>query len=224
MNSYGSVFNVISKAMIGPSSSHTAGALRIGRMTRQILGEELVEADIALHGSFAKTYKGHGTDRAIVGGLLDFAIDDERVRDSFKYAKLQGLRFKVTSMDLGHNYHQNTAKLALKGISGSVVEVVGSSVGGGNIVIVEVNGFDSSITGDCHALITIHLDVPGVAAKITSSLSDAGINIARMIITRRSKGGDAFAEVEVDQQVSDVVVNHIRNLKEVKFVRALRPV
>lgn len=224
MKSIGSVFDVVGRVMVGPSSSHTAGALRIGRVARQVLGEEPVEANIILHGSFAETYKGHGTDKAIVAGLLGFAVDDERVKHSFKYAELQGLKFNVLKQDLGPRYHPNTVKLVLKGVLGGAVEVVGSSIGGGNVVVVEVNGFEASITGSYHTLITVHSDVPGVAAKITSILASAGINIATMRITRKARGGDAFAEVEVDHPIPRSVASRISSLKEVKFVRVLEPV
>ncbi|MHA1595242.1 MAG: L-serine ammonia-lyase, iron-sulfur-dependent subunit beta [Candidatus Baldrarchaeia archaeon] len=219
-----SVFEIIGPVMVGPSSSHTAGAVRIGRLARELLGDRPVYAKIVLHGSFAETYRGHGTDRAIVAGLLGFAPDDERIRDAFSHAKREGLKFEIVTADLGEEYHPNTAKITLRGEKGETIEVVGSSIGGGHVEIVEINGFLVSISGTYHTLVTIHRDVPGVAAKITSLLASRGINIARMNITRKVRGEDACASIEVDQEIPEDVVRALERYPEIRIVRHVRPI
>jgi L-serine dehydratase len=133
--------------MVGPSSSHTAGAVRIGLVAYQILGETPTDATILLHGSFAETYQGHGTDRAIVAGLLGLNTDDERIIEAFELAAERGMRFRIDTIDLGEGYHMNTAKLHVLGKKENGIEVVGSSIGGGNVVIVEINGFKTDLSG-----------------------------------------------------------------------------
>ena len=210
--------------MIGPSSSHTAGAVRIGRIAREILGKKPVRAIILFHGSFAETYRGHGSDKAVVGGILGFSTDDLRIRKALEIAEKEGLKIEFKTVDLGEEYHPNTIKIILEDSSGLKIWIVGSSIGGGNIIVTEVNGFEADISGDYHALIAIHDDKPGMVAKITSILAKHKINIARMKVSRIRRGALAFSSLEVDQEIPKEIVKEIEKIEGVKLVRALKPI
>lgn len=210
--------------MVGPSSSHTAGAVRIGKIAREILGTKPVKVTIFFHGSFAETFHGHGSDKAIVGGILGFSTDDLRIRKALEIAEKEGLEIKLKTVDLGEEYHPNTIKIILEDASGLKIWVVGSSIGGGNIIITEINGFETDLSGDYHALIAIHDDKPGMVAKITTILADHKINIARMKVSRIKRGALAFSSIEADHEISKEVVDEIEKIKEVRLVRALKPI
>ena len=219
-----SVFDVIGPVMVGPSSSHTAGAVRIGMVVYQLLGEIPKEATILLHGSFADTYRGHGTDRAIVAGLLGFNTDDERITDALNIAKQNGMKVEFRLVDLGDEYHANTAKIVAKGLKVPKIEIVGSSIGGGNILIVEINGFKTELTGDYDTIITLHQDKSGVVSKVTSVLSKHDVNVAFMRVSRKAKGREAFMAIEVDYPVPSKVLDEIASLGEVKMVRLMKAI
>jgi len=219
-----SIFEIIGPIMVGPSSSHTAGAVRIGRIAREILGRKPVKATILFHGSFAETYRGHGSDKAVVGGILGFSTDDLKIRDALEIAEKEGLKVKFRKVDLGEEYHPNTIKIILEDSSGLRIWIVGSSIGGGNIIVTEVNGFEADIGGDYHALIAIHEDKPGMVARITSILAKRRINIARMKVSRLKRGALAFSSIEVDQEISKKVIQEIGKVEGVKLVRALKPI
>lgn len=216
------VFDIIGPVMVGPSSSHTAGAVRIGRFTRAFLGEEPVEAEIRLHGSFARTYKGHGTDRALIGGLLGFDKDDLRLKDSLKYAREKGMTYSVIPVEL-NDVHPNTAMLQVKGAGGKMVSVLGYSVGGGNILIKEINGIKVEVTGEYHTLVIVHRDTPGIVAKVTGILAGYGINIAGMNLYRLVREGEAFMFIETDQGIQSQVITEISALANVSDVVFLEP-
>lgn len=199
------VFDIVGPVMIGPSSSHTAGAARLGLMARKILGEAPVQADIGMHGSFAQTYRGHGTDKAIIGGLLGFAPDDERIRDALLLAPQEGLSFQIHRVNLGE-VHPNTVVISLVGESGRMANVRGSSVGGGNILISNIDGYDVELTGQYPALITIHHDRPGVITKVTKILAQHEMNVAFMRVSRQSRGEMAMMILELDEAVPAEVV------------------
>lgn len=203
--------------MIGPSSSHTAGAARLGRLARCLLGEPPVKAVITLHGSFAATYRGHGTDLALVGGLLGFAPDDERIRDAFRWAEIEGLEVAIGTGDLGR-VHPNSVRFDLQGATGKGLTAVGSSIGGGRVEIVEIWGLPVSISGQQPTLVAIYPDRPGVVAAITAQLASRSINIATMRVTRSGRGKRAVAVLEVDQQVPAEVVDAIARLPEMERV------
>jgi len=219
-----SIFEIIGPIMIGPSSSHTAGAVRIGRIAREILGEKPIRAIILFHGSFTETYRGHGSDKAVVGGILGFSTDDLRIRKALEIAEKEGLKIEFKTVDLGEEYHPNTIKIILEDSSGLKIWIVGSSIGGGNIIVTEVNGFEADISGDYHALIAIHDDKPGMVAKITSILAKHKINIARMKVSRIRRGALAFSSLEVDQEIPKEIVKEIEKIEGVKLVRALKPI
>ncbi|SHI50679.1 L-serine dehydratase [Geosporobacter subterraneus DSM 17957] len=208
-----SMFDVIGPRMIGPSSSHTAGAARLSKAARKIGGEEIKQVSFYLHGSFAKTYKGHGTDRALVAGILGMEPNDENLRYAMEIALEKGIEFEFIEADLG-DVHPNTVKIIMKGISGKTTEVIGSSVGGGNIRVFKINGLDVEFTGEYPTLLVRHIDKPGAIAKISLILSEYGINIAFMRVFRQSKGKDAFMIIETDNKINEEVIDKTKALGE----------
>lgn len=181
------LFDVLGPVMTGPSSSHTAGAVRIGSTARRLLGEQPAEAEILLYGSFAATGRGHGTDRALVAGLLGMQPDDDRIPHSFSIAKEAGLHFKIGTTNL-RGAHPNTAVLRLTGASGRKLEVVGASIGGGRINICQIDGITTNFGGDHNTLIVHNQDTPGHVAAVTTCLSQHGVNIATMQLYRSTAG------------------------------------
>lgn len=217
------VFDIIGPVMIGPSSSHTAGAARLGKMARTILGEEPSSAFIELHGSFAQTYRGHGTDKALVAGLLGFNTDDVGIKDALSTAPQRGLNVTFKSVDLGDSAHPNTAVFHLSGVSGRKVKVVGASTGGGNIKITEIDGYAVELTGEYHTLISIHKDKPGVIALITHMLAQEGVNIAFMRVSRREKGLQALAIIEADIPLPAHILTAINSIPAVQLSLLIPP-
>lgn len=193
-------FDIIGPVMVGPSSSHTAGAAKIGFIARKLLGSPVRKAHIFFHGSFLATGKGHGTDKALVAGLLGFPVDDPRIPDSFRYAEEAGMEYRLSGIDLG-DVHPNSVKLLLYGDDDRQVEVVAASVGGGAIKITELDGLPTNFSGDCPTLVVNNLDQPGHVTEITSMLGHKSINIATMQLYRSSKGGKAVIVLECDQEV-----------------------
>jgi L-serine dehydratase len=218
-----SVFDIIGPVMIGPSSSHTAGAARLGKMAATILGEPPVDAVIELHGSFAQTYRGHGTDKALVAGLLGFGTADERLKDALDIAARTGLNVNFVTVDLG-DVHPNTAALYLTGNSGRKVRIVGSSLGGGNIVITEIDGYPVELTGKYATLITTHDDQPGVIALITQVLAKESVNIAFMRVSRQERGAQALLILEADQVIPEHILQAVRTIPAVHLALIVRPI
>lgn len=208
------VFDIIGPVMIGPSSSHTAGAVRIAGVARALLGEEIRRADIKLHGSFAKTYKGHGTDKAILGGLMGYPPDDPGIRESMRLAGQAGIEYSMEAAFLG-DVHPNTALIAAEGVSGKKVSVLGSSIGGGNIVIRQLNGLDVEFTGRYNSLIVEYTDKPGMIARVTSIIGNRDINIANMKAYRFARGGKAIMTLEIDQKAEPDLMEEIRRQKNI---------
>lgn len=191
------VFDIVGPVMIGPSSSHTAGAARIGLVARKLLGAQPATAEILLHGSFAKTYRGHGTDKALAAGILGIQPDDMRLRDSLTLAKSAGLAVTFGEIAL-EDAHPNTALITLTDRRGRTVRVQGASVGGGNILITRVNGMSVEITGQYPTLIVLHRDAPGTIAAVTEEMSRRGVNICNFRLAREAKGGVAVMTIEMD--------------------------
>lgn len=215
------VFDIIGPIMVGPSSSHTAGAVRIGKMARMVLEDEPVKALVQLHGSFAKTYKGHGTDRAIAAGIMGFEVDDDRIVNSLNIAKERKLDIEFEETDMG-NVHPNTAKIVLTSASGKKVSVTGSSIGGGNIIIVNINGINVEFTGQYYTIIITHKDKPGIIANVTDVLAKGRINIAFMKVYRTLKGGDAMMVIEADHIVDMRTMEMLNNLDSVKSATLIK--
>lgn len=193
-----SVWDIVGPIMVGPSSSHTAGAARLGKIARYLSGEEIKEVVFELHGSFAKTYQGHGTDRALVAGILGFEPSDFRLRNSFEFAKERHLLFSFVPTDLGEEVHPNTVRFLITTNSGKKVNIMGSSIGGGNIVINEIDGISVYFTGNNPILVTKHEDKPGVVARLTSLLYEREINIATMRVLRLEDTDMATMYIELD--------------------------
>lgn len=210
-----SIFDVIGPNMIGPSSSHTAGAVSIALMARNLFSEEIKEVTFTLYGSFAKTYQGHGTDRALLGGILGFPTYDERIRDAFKYAKEMSVSYQYIIDDQTVTNHPNTADIDITGESGRKMSIRGESTGGGKIKIVRIDGIDVEFTGEYSTLIVKQFDKPGVVAHITQSLSEQDVNIAFMRLFREDKGATAYTIVESDETIPAQVLERIRTNKNV---------
>jgi L-serine dehydratase len=215
-----SVFDVIGPVMIGPSSSHTAGAVRLGHLAREVFGETPVRAEITLHGSFATTGHGHGTDLALVAGLLGCAPDDERIRTSLDEARAAGLDVTFVEDDLGQ-VHPNTARILMTAAGGRSGLVQGSSVGGADVVLTRIDDFDVEITGDLPALVVVHTDQPGVVAAVTAVLARFGVNIASMEVSRERRGARALMVIETDSPVDVDVVSAVAEAAGVSQVRTV---
>lgn len=195
------VFDILGPVMIGPSSSHTAGAARIGMITRALLGKPPVKAQILLHGSFAKTYKGHGTDKAIIAGILGMKTDDERIRFSPEVAAQEGLTVEIITGEL-EGAHPNTAEITLTDRDDRQVSLRGSSIGGGNIEITRVNGMEVSLTGQHTTLIVLHRDAPGTIAAVTEIMAEHSVNICNFRLSRKTKGGQAVMTMELNEKIN----------------------
>lgn len=208
---------MIGPIMIGPSSSHTAGVVRIGRAALRILGTIPQKAEIIFYNSFARTYEGHGSDRAILAGLLDYKTDDIRIKDSFKHAGEAELRYTFKSVGNASAMHPNTIKLILEG-NGRQVEVVGQSRGGGVIRIVEVDGFGADISANLHTLIVEAEDVKGSIAFIADVIAHDDCNIATMSVSRRGKNQLARQFIEMDSPLKPLTLDYIRHLSWVKNI------
>jgi L-serine dehydratase len=215
-----SVFDVIGPVMIGPSSSHTAGAVRLGRLARAVFGEQPARARITLHGSFASTGRGHGTDLALVAGLLGFAPDDERIRIADEEARRAGLDVSFSEADLGE-VHPNTARLELSSADGHTVTVQGSSVGGADVVLTAIDDFDVNITGELPVLVVEHRDQPGVIASVSAVLARYGVNIASMEVSRERRGARALMVIETDHEVDAAATAAVAAGSGVTEVRAI---
>lgn len=210
-----SIFDVIGPNMIGPSSSHTAGAVSIALMARKLFSEEIVKVTFTLYGSFAKTYQGHGTDRALLGGILGFPTYDERIRDAFDHAKEMGVEYQFVIAEETNTNHPNTADIDLIGITGRTMSLRGESIGGGKMKIVRLNGIDVEFTGEYSTLIVKQLDKPGVVAHITQALSEQNVNIAFMRLFREDKGATAYTVVESDEPIPTEILDQIRTNENV---------
>ncbi|MBB6452964.1 L-serine dehydratase [Salirhabdus euzebyi] len=204
---YRSVFDIIGPIMIGPSSSHTAGAARIGRMARKLFGREPKWANIHLYGSFASTYKGHGTDVAIIGGLLDFDTFDTRISESINIANEKGMKINFIEEDAVPE-HPNTAKIHI-GDDDASLELVGISIGGGKAEITELNGFDLNLSGHHPAILVLHNDRFGAIAAVTQILAKYEINIGRMEVSRREQGKEALMVIETDQNIDVQIITQL---------------
>lgn len=205
------IFDMMGPVMVGPSSSHTAGAARIGNMGRTLLGEEVARADIGLHGSFAETGFGHGTDRALLAGLLGMKPDDLRIPNAYEEANRAGMAYSFRTVEL-RDAHPNTALLELTGKSGKQLTLQASSIGGGAIVVNKIDGIDVNFTGDFNTLIVRNQDESGSVAAITSSLSQVHINVANMSVNRHRRGGDALMVIETDQHIKPRQVEFLSEL------------
>lgn len=220
MKDYG-VFDILGPVMIGPSSSHTAGAARLGKIAKDIVGTEFHKVVFYLHGSFGKTFEGHGTDKALVAGILGMDPSDEELRDSFEIAKSKGIDFEFIEADLGYQ-HPNTVKIVFKFEDKEDIYIIGSSIGGGSILITDINGNKVEFSGDYPTIIIKYIDQKGVISRISSILSASEINIATMKVTREND--IATMVVETDSDINKRVVDEIDQLNEIIYIKGINPI
>ena len=213
-----SVFDIIGPVMIGPSSSHTAGAVRLGELARAVFGGRPSSARILLHGSFASTGLGHGTDLALVAGLLGMGPDDPSIPEAMREAAEQGLQVSFETADLGE-VHPNTAEFRLADADGRTMIVRGSSLGGGDVVVTDIDGFEVQVSGELPVTLVEHQDRPGEIAGVTGVLAEGGVNIASMQVSRERRGARALMLIETDVLVSAQTAELIGRLPGVTAVR-----
>ena len=222
--SFISAFDVIGPNMIGPSSSHTAGADVIGYLARKLAPGEIRKVTFRLYGSFAKTYHGHGTDKALLGGLLGFRSDDERIVKSFEIARERGIEFSFVPDFEETEVHPNTADILMECDNGKTMNIRGESLGGGKARVCRINGVEVDFTGQYHAMFVIQNDRPGVLAHITHCLSESLVNIAFMRLFREEKGNIAYTFAESDDPIPEDVVAAVRlnrNVHDVMLIQAI---
>jgi L-serine dehydratase len=217
MHEKSSVFDMIGPVMIGPSSSHTAGVVRIARAALKLLGGVPDEAEITFYNSFARTYEGHGSDRAIIAGLMDFKADDKRIKDALDLAKQKGLKYRFKSIGNASTMHPNTIRLNLRK-GNREIEVLGESKGGGIINIAELDGFKADFSASLHTLVIFADDMKGSIAFIANVLAHDDCNIATMSVSRKGKHDEACLVIEMDSGVKPVTLDYLRSLKWVKEV------
>lgn len=213
---------MIGPVMVGPSSSHTAGACRLALLARHLLGERPRRVEFGLHGSFAKTGKGHGTHLALVAGILGFTPDDERLKESLSLAEKEGLEVAFKAVELG-DVHPNTVRMVLEGDKERIT-VTGSSLGGGLVRIFDLDGFEVRITGAAPTLVIRNVDTPGVVARVARILADDEVNIAYLTVSRKKRGGEAMMSLEVDRPLPEVPLRYLEHLSYILWVRQIPPV
>lgn len=214
------IFDIIGPVMVGPSSSHTAGAVRIGYIAGKLMGEPIAKAEILLYGSFLATGKGHGTRKALVAGLLGMKPDDMRIPDSFEIAKEHGIEVVFGESAL-RDAHPNTAQIFLTSVTGKNLEVVGESLGGSRINIAQIDGISTNFSGDYPTLVVHNMDQPGHVAEVTSMLAHKSVNIAAMQLYRAGRGGNSVMVLECDQEVPEEGINWLRQAEGVVKVTYL---
>jgi len=217
-----SIFNILGPVMIGPSSSHTAGACRLGRMAMRIAGPGFTRVLFELHGSFAETYRGHGTDRALAAGVLDMRESDERLRDALKIAAESGLDFVFVPADLGY-VHENSVRMTFTYPDGHTAQITGSSLGGGEIEIIDIDGYSVSLAGKAATLIISESDQKGIIHDVSGLLSAHGINIGMMNVVRRRKHMEAVMMIEIDEPISETLITVLNCLPNIMSVRQILP-
>ncbi|MEP6836107.1 MAG: L-serine ammonia-lyase, iron-sulfur-dependent subunit beta, partial [Gemmatimonas sp.] len=211
-----SLLDIIGPVMVGPSSSHTAGACRLGLLARCLVGGTPEKATIALHGSFARTGEGHGTDKAIAAGLMGFRPDDERIRSALEIMEREGLNYTFEKTTLGDDIHPNTVRITLER-GDRHASMTGASLGAGRVLVNDIDGYPVEVTGNLNTIVLVAEDVKGSIARIAGLLAENNINIATLRLTRKERGGDAFMVIEVDDQPGENVRDAIRSLKWVRW-------
>ena len=210
-----SVFDIIGPPMVGPSSSHTAGACRLGLLARALLGETPKRAVLGLHGSFAATGIGHATDRALVAGVLGWPPDDERLKDALLLAEQADLEFQIGAVDLGEEAHPNSVRIELRGQVRAVV-MEGVSIGGGSVLATRIDGYATDVRGQLEALVLWHEDTSGFLARVVSACACVDLNIATVRTSRRERGEYALTTLEFDGQLQDDIVSVLSRARGVR--------
>jgi L-serine dehydratase len=214
-----SILDVMGPVMVGPSSSHTAGTARLGRVVREILDEDPVEVHFFLHPPLAATYRGHGSDFALTGGAIGLNVDDPRIPEAIRIAEQMGVKIEFAEEDQG-DVHPNTVRIEARG-KNREVEIVGSSIGGGVIEVFKINGFQTRFKGDSPVLLLFYRDRPGMISEVTSIIADEAINIASLYCSRKQRGKDAFMEIDVDSPISKEAlarINAVTDMAEAKYL------
>ena len=214
-----SILDVMGPVMVGPSSSHTAGTARLGRVAREILDEDPVDVHFFLHPPLAATYRGHGSDFALVGGSIGLSVDDPRIPEAIRIAEQMGVNIQFSEEDQG-DVHPNTVRIEVRGKSREA-EVAGSSIGGGVIEVFKINGFTTRFKGDSPTLLLFYRDRPGMISEVTKTIAEEGINIASLSCSRKQRGKDAFMQIDVDSPISGAALKRIRSLPDVSEARYL---
>ena len=218
----GNIFDILGPVMVGPSSSHTAGAARIGLIARQLFGRQPEKATVYLHGSFAATGKGHGTDKALIAGLLGMMPDDMRIPTSFEVAHEEGMEFTIQNKDI-KEAHPNTAQIIMEANGAPTMKIQAYSIGGGRIRVCKLDGIDVNFSGESCTLIIRNVDEPGRIREVANALSNAEINVATMQVFRDKRGGFAVMVVETDQVVPKEAIDDLESKQgiiRVKFLNA----
>ncbi|HBH12248.1 MAG: L-serine dehydratase, beta subunit [Clostridiales bacterium 38_11] len=223
MAKYNSIFDILGPIMVGPSSSHTAGAARLGKIARYIADGDIKSAKITLYGSFAETAKGHGTEMALVAGILGMEPYDDKLRYSLEIAKEAGIDVLFEKGEIP-GVHPNTARFALERHDGTHITVTGSSIGGGAVIVNAIDTFNVELTGDYFTIVTKHVDKKGIISKVTTLLADNNINIGNMKVRRDISKNEASMIIETDEIVSVEVLGKIKRLEEMIFVIEIKPV
>ena len=211
-----SLLDIIGPVMVGPSSSHTAGACRLGLLARGLVGGTPDRAKIELHGSFARTGEGHGTDKAIVAGLMGFRPDDDRIRTALEIAEREGLQYRFEKTTIDAEAHPNTVRVTVERGNRSA-EMIGSSLGAGRVLVTQIDGYPVEVSGSFHTIVLVAEDIKGSVARIATLLAEHGLNIATLRLTRKKKGGDAFMVIELDESPSESVRDDLRALPWVRW-------
>jgi L-serine dehydratase len=214
-----SILDVMGPVMVGPSSSHTAGTARLGRVAREILDEDPVEVHFFLHPPLAATYRGHGSDFALVGGSIGLSVDDPRIPEAIRIAEQMGVKIDFTEEDQG-DVHPNTVRIEIRGREREA-EISGSSIGGGVIEVFRINGFQTRFKGDSPTLLLFYRDRPGMISEVTKMIADEGINIASLYCSRKQRGKDAFMAIDVDSPISGEALQRISSIADMVEARYL---
>jgi L-serine dehydratase len=214
-----SILDVMGPVMVGPSSSHTAGTARLGRVAHEVLDDEPLSVEFHLHPPLAATYRGHGSDFALVGGSIGLNVDDPRIPEAIRIAEQMGLEISFSEEDLG-DVHPNTVRILIRSESREA-EIVGSSIGGGVIEVFKINGFQARFKGDSPTLLLFYRDRPGMISEVTAIIAEEAINIASLYCSRKQRGKDAFMQIDVDSPVSDAAlarISAVRDMSEAKYL------
>ncbi len=216
-----SFFDIVGPVMVGPSSSHTAGAVRLAQLALLIAGRKVVDVEFILYNSFARTYKGHGTDRGLIAGLLGYGVDDERIRDAYEWAEKESLSFKMTLDEKPNNYSPNTVKFVMTLDDEEKLVVVGHSIGGGKVYVSRLNHYNVSLKGEMPTLIMFYKDQPGMIWRVTKVIAEQGVNIASLTCSRGKRGVEAFMSICLDTALYPEQVAEINQISDVYIVRSM---
>lgn len=217
----GSLFDIVGPIMVGPSSSHTAGAVRLANLARLVAAQPIREVEFLLYNSFAQTYQGHGTDRGLIAGILGYGVNDERIRDAFALAQSHDLRYKITPFFGANNYSPNTVVFNLTLENGQSLKIVGHSIGGGKVYVSKIDGHNVNIRGEMPTLILFYKDQPGMIWQVTKILAEQQINIATLTCNRNQRGVEAFMIITLDSLPPPEAVAAIQSIPDIYTVRCI---